>query len=419
MLVKCPECELQVSDKATICAHCGYPLKEDAASSTSTRRKKYNKRRRLPNGFGQISEIKNRNLRNPFRAMICVGKDQYGKFLIKPLKPQSYFRTYNEAYEAILEYHKNPYDLSPGLTVEELYEKWSETYFKTLNSETSIRTVTSAWNYCSILYKMKVSDLRARHIKGCIEDGYRIETTGKNKGEKIYASASTKSRIKSIFNLMLDYALEYELVDRNYARTFEISKDVINEISEKKQEHVIFSEDEINILWSNLGKVKFVDWILIQMYMGWRPQELAVLKLTDVNLEKATITGGMKTDAGKCRTVPIHSRIFDLVKQNYDFATDIGSEFLFNDKGQTHSGRWKITYDKYAKRFQKVCDQLQLNSEHRPHDPRKTFITRAKKAGVDEYAIKAIVGHKANDITESIYTDRDVEWLRADIEKIK
>lgn len=27
MLITCPECELQVSDKAYTCPHCGYPLK--------------------------------------------------------------------------------------------------------------------------------------------------------------------------------------------------------------------------------------------------------------------------------------------------------------------------------------------------------------------------------------------------------
>ena len=27
MLTKCPECDLQVSDKAYTCPHCGYPLK--------------------------------------------------------------------------------------------------------------------------------------------------------------------------------------------------------------------------------------------------------------------------------------------------------------------------------------------------------------------------------------------------------
>lgn len=30
MIINCPECELQVSDKAYSCPHCGFPLKEDA-----------------------------------------------------------------------------------------------------------------------------------------------------------------------------------------------------------------------------------------------------------------------------------------------------------------------------------------------------------------------------------------------------
>ena len=70
MLIKCPECDLQVSDRAFACPHCGYPLKEQPKPV----RKSSRKRRRLPNGFGQISELKGRNLRKPFRAMVTVGK---------------------------------------------------------------------------------------------------------------------------------------------------------------------------------------------------------------------------------------------------------------------------------------------------------------------------------------------------------
>lgn len=56
---------------------------------------------------------------------------------------------------------------------------------------------------------------------------------------------------------------------------------------------------------------------------------------------------------------------------------------------------------------------------HRPHDPRKDFITEAKRFGMDEYALKRIVGHSIQDITERVYTKRDIEWLRSEIEKIK
>ena len=101
MLTKCPECELQVSDKAISCPHCGYPLNANVIQKNS--RRNITKRRRLPNGFGQISEIKGRNLRKPFRAMVTIGKTSTGKPIPKLLKPQAYFASYNEAYEALVE----------------------------------------------------------------------------------------------------------------------------------------------------------------------------------------------------------------------------------------------------------------------------------------------------------------------------
>lgn len=71
-----------------------------------------------------------------------------------------------------------------------------------------------------------------------------------------------------MFNLMLDYALEYEIVEKNYARTFEISDDIVKEKEEAKVPHIIFTEDEMKVLWENVGKVQFVDWILMQCYMA-------------------------------------------------------------------------------------------------------------------------------------------------------
>lgn len=414
-LIKCPECELQVSDKALACPHCGYPLDR---SVSRQRRKESTKRKRLPNGFGSITEIKGKNLRNPFFARVCVGKTEFNKPILKSLKPIAYFPTYNKAYEALVEYQRNPYDLDSDITVEQLYEKWTDDYFPKLK-DSAVRTITSGWMYCNSIKTMRAKDVRARHIKGVMDEGYRIEYRGKNKGEKVFATASTKARIKSMFNLMFDYALEYEIVQINYARTFDISDEIVQEKEESKREHIPFSDDELKCLWDNRDRVRFADWILIQCYMGWRPQELATLRLDEINLDDRYMQSGMKTDAGKQRIVPIHSKIFELVKSNYDYAQSISSEFLFNDKGQTHSSSTRITYDKYRHRFDKVIEALKLNPRHRPHDPRMTFITNAKKAGVDEYALKAIVGHKIQDITESTYTVRDIEWLRKDIEKIK
>lgn len=413
-LMKCPECGLQISDKALSCPHCGYPL--DNAVKKKKGRGPATKRKRLPNGFGSITEIKGKNLRNPFFARVCVGKTELNKPIVKSLKPQAYFKTYNEAYEALMEYNKNPYDLDKDITAEQLYELWTTEYFAQI-ADNSARNITSAWAYCSSVYKMRVKDIRIRHIKGCIDDGFRIEERGKNKGKKKYTSPVIKGKIKSTFNLMLDYAMEHDIVTTNYARSFDLTAAVTAEQAAAQTPHIPFTAEELQILWNNVGKVPYVDWILIQCYMGWRPQELATLRLDEVHLDQWYMQAGMKTDAGKQRIVPIHTRIRDFVKKKYDYALSIGSVYLLNDKSQT-SGSWKLSYDKYASRFKKVVKQLNLNPDHRAHDPRKTFVTNCKKAGVDEYAIKAMVGHNIKDITEATYTVRDLEWLRSDLEKL-
>lgn len=413
-LTKCPECGLQVSDKAVACPHCGYPLCGDAQPIKSPKRS--NRRKRLPNGFGSIVKLNGRNLRNPFWARVCVGKDEFAKPILKPLKPRAYFATYNDAYAALLDYNRNPYDLANDLTVKELYDKWSAQYYPGLSAQAQ-RTLKSAWSYCSSIADMRARDVRARHIKGVMENGYRIEYKGPRKGEKIHPTAGLQIRIKTVFNMMLDYGVEYELLDKNYARTFDISSTLASEQRAATKGHIAFTEDEVAKLWDNVDKVKYVDWILIQCYMGWRPQELATLRLEEVNIEKWYMRAGMKTDAGKQRIVPIHSKIRPLVQRCYDFAESIGSEYLLNDKPQG-SRSWEVSYNKYRSRFAKVIEQLDLNPLHRPHDPRKTFVTRGKKAEMDEYALKKMVGHTIEDITEAVYTERDIEWLRADLEKL-
>ena len=411
-LIKCPECDLQVSDKAISCPHCGYPLYTKAIKRQHN---KSTKRKRLPNGFGTISKLKNKNLRRPFRAQVCVGKNFYGRPIYKSLKPQSSFETYNDAYAALMEYHKNPYDLDSDLTVEQLYEKWSEEYFKALSSPSSERTVKSAWNYCSSIYGMRAKDLRARHIKGCMEDGTYIVN-----GEEKHPSPTTKTKIKSLFNLMLDYAEEHELVDKNYARTFKLADDIIKDIEEEKKDHIDFTNEEMQKLWNNLYDVDYVDVLLIQCYSGWRPQELGLLKIENVDLDNWFITGGMKTDAGKDRVVPVHPKIRSLVKYRYQEAQKLGSEYLINcTDTRTHRSSLKLTYDKYRHRVDKIIEQLELNPDHRAHDGRIQFATMAGDAKMNEYAVKRIMGHKIKDITENTYTKRKREWLMEEILKIK
>lgn len=378
MLLKCPECELPVSDKAISCPHCGNPMKQTSHSPSRTSKK----RMRLPNGFGQITELKDRNLRKPFRVMVTVGKNAYGRPICKLLQPHAFFETYNEAYMALVEYNKNPYELETSITVKELYDKWTNDYFLNI-AESSKRTINAAWAYCKPLYDMNVKLIRVGHIKGVIKD---------------CESQNIKNRIKSLFNLMLDYAIEYGIVDKNYARDFKIERaDVI-------KGHKVFTDEEMETLW-NKTSIPFVNIILLQCYTGWRPQELCLIKRKDCDVDEFTITGGMKTEAGKNRTVPVCTAIKEVFLKVFWISTSLGCDNLICRLDGT-----PYTYDMYYKDFKKQMAIYEMN--HSPHDPRKQFITMLKNKGADEYAIKYLCGHAIDDLTEKIYTERSIDWLR-------
>ena len=250
----------------------------------------------------------------------------------------------------------------------------------------------SQWQYLSVLHNKKIALVRTSDLKAAI-DSVNTESYEVLKG------------LKTLLNQLYDYAVMMDFVDKNYARQLKLNI----KKEEVENPHLTYSEEELEILWNNKDD-ELAKSILIECYMGWRPNELLSIKLSDIDELEMTIIGGSKTDAGKDRVVPVASKIRPLVEY-----------FIKKSKESSYSNKlfyqWP-SYFSYYKKYKSLIVSLGLNENHRPHDARKTFITRAKKKGLDEFAIKRLVGHTISDITERVYTERDVEWLRAEIEKL-
>lgn len=143
-------------------------------------------RHRLPSGFGQISEIRKKNLTKPFRAMVTVGRKENGRPICKLLKPVAYFETYEEAYAALEEYHARM-----GSTMCELFNMW----FNEKRPEMSHpEIVRSDWSRCSSVWHIGVKDVRNTDLRACVQQ------------ENI--TPSEKARIAFLFRRLFDYARE-------------------------------------------------------------------------------------------------------------------------------------------------------------------------------------------------------------------
>ena len=336
--------------------------------------------------------------------MVTVGKTETGRPICKLLKPESYFRTYNEAYEALVEYGKHRSDSvapkKPEITLDSLFKEWYSEISSEGHSESYIKFVRSCWNHVEKIYSMPISSVKAKELREFIVN---LDT-----------SSGLKSRIKGILSAMFDYAMTLEYIDHNPVKIFKLPKAIAAESRMTKQSHIAFTADEMENLWEASKTNEFAKIVLIQCYSGWRPGELLEIKLKDVDLEKWTFVGGNKTASGKNRIVPIHSKVQSFVKFFFDKALRLQSKYLFTTEDWgVHMG-----YENYSRMFREDLIDTGISKEHRPHDPRKFFITEAKRKLVDEYAIKRLVGHQISDITENVYTERDVEWLRSELEKM-
>lgn len=368
-----------------ICPCCG------AKVNINPKKKVKKNHKRLPNGFGQISEIKGQNLRKKFRVMVTVGKDETGKPISKLLKPEAYFSTYNEAYQALVKYNQNPIDLTKVVTVKELYDLWYQEKLKEKLSTSRYQALNISFNHLSPLHDKVITEVRRLQVMNVLDT---------------IQAPSARILARKIMQNIYEYAVKCEFMDNNPMQYLSIDKVANAQIKENYKGHKSFTDEEMGILWQNIND-PVVQMMIIQCYTGFRPQELCTLNINNVNLTKWEIVGGMKTDNGINRTVPIHQKIRTYVEMTYNDAITNNREYLF----KLHK------YKQYYFQFQQTCKKLGI-SMHSPHDARVQFVSMCKKYNVDEYAVKKVVGHSISDITEKYYTKVTPDWIHNEIGKI-
>lgn len=340
------------------------------------------------NGAGSVTKCSDRR-RKPWKAVVTQGH-YYDPESGRPKqrrKVVGYYRTKADAENALADYRRSPYDLDARkITFSEVYEKWSAVHFEKI-SASLVRTYRSAYGHSQPLHSLKFRDIRPHHIEQAMAEAD--------------AGSATKNNIRQLCGLLYKYALKNEICATNYAAMCDgVSPDAPTIIRK------VFTAEEESALWDSLD-YPYTDMVLIGLYSGWRPQELAVLKAADVDLDNGVMYGGLKTRAGKRRAVPIHSAVLPLIKKRIEN----GAGMVFLDEKEL-----KMTYGKYRARFNKICQEFGFS--HTPHDTRHTFVTRAKEAGMNDFVLKLIVGHAIDDITEKVYTHRKIMELKAEMEKI-
>ena len=269
---------------------------------------------RNANGYGSVVKLSG-NRRRPFEVRVNTHMDERYYPVYDVL---GRFSTREEGMIALAEYNRSPYSISDReITFSHLYEKFYQykyEYSGKTYSRSSRDCTKSAYKYCSALYGLTYSRLRA-------DDFRRILGQTNSKGSPL--SHALQEHIKNLFTQMDKYALQNDIIEKGYSSFAAIT------VPEDDMPGIPFTADELQILWKNKD-VPWVDNILIYIYSGWRILELILMPKENIDLKEGTFKGGLKTAAGKNRIVPIHSKIRSFVEHRLD--TNKGILFSLNDR---------------------------------------------------------------------------------------
>ena len=340
---------------------------------------------RNPNGYRSVSKLAGKR-RKPWAVKITVSWTDDGKQIRKYL---SYHNTRAEALQALADYNANPYQFETiSITFAEIYNKWSDYKFNEVG-ESSIIGYKAAFKACEPLHNMKFSEIKTAHLQNLIQN------CGKAHG--------SLRKLKVLFTQLYAYAMKNDIIAKDYSKFVEIGRNKAE--STRKP----FSNKEISSLLEHSNNIEFIDTILIMIYTGLRIGELLEIKTENVNLFDKTITGGLKTDSGKNRLVPIHNKIFNFIKIRLE---ENNTGFLIHN-----SFGKQMKYSNYLReKFEPIMQQL--NMKHRPHDCRHTFATLLNNAEANATSIKKLIGNSSFITTEKIYTHKKIDELRKALELV-
>lgn len=331
------------------------------------------------NGMGTIYKIKNSRRRKPWVARVTIGwvLNAEGKAVQKKYVIGT-FATQREAQIALSDYTKLPYDTSHvDMSFKNLFEYWEEHDGALLAKNTR--------NSYKNVYK---------HLAPLHDKAYRMITAAEIEDISQKLSTALQTNLKSLIYAMDKTAHKLDIPIKT------VSSIMSKVTYEKTFDRKPFTEDEIETLWRTSSDNNHNLLVLTYIYTGWRFRELLGIRKDDVDLKEWTMTGGLKTAAGKNRVVPIHPRIRQYIQHLYSQST---TEMLIDLSETGVRTRFKQSLSK-------------LGMSHVIHETRHTFRTRLFNAGVNNVIIDRLCGHVSKSTGEAVYTHVTLDQLREAIE---
>ena len=361
----CKKCKKEIPDWSVFCNLCGAKQLREKSS------------RRRGNGQGTVFKDKN----GTWVAEVTIGWDDEDGKLVRRSRRKRGFATKNEALAHIPAMRQDLPQQDMNVKFKDLYKKWMERHEEKVVRST-INCYKSAYKYFSPLYYVEIAKIRTEHMQKCIDECPH----GKR----------TKENMKALGTSLWRYAMELDIVDKNYAEFLYIKK-------EEKTEKITFTEDQLDTMWASLDSIPNLKYVLLLCYTGLRLSEMLGALTENYHPEDGYFITGSKTDAGKNRIITISPKI-------KPFFAEFGkSKHLF-----TELSAKKFRNELYYPALDALgYDPLNEEGKHinTPHICRHTFATLMKEVDAPATDKQKLIGHSKFEMTAH-YTHTDLGSLK-------
>lgn len=270
---------------------------------------------------------------------------------------------------------------SSTATFNALYLLWSTEHYPKVSKDTE-NGYSAAYAKCTSLHLRDFSALKTADLQSLIDKAKALPTSNKSKDGNAELGRRGKENIKSLLSNMYNYAIKNDIVAKDYSKFIELEK-------KPKPKKDAFTPDELETLWEDYNSGNsFTGIMLIMMYTGMRYGEISTIKKSNIYLNERYMVGGIKSDAGIDREIPICDLIYPIVENLYNG----NKKKLLEISEKMFYTQFYITLERLA--IRKLT----------PHCCRHTTATALANAGIAPAIIIAILGHEDYSTTLKNYT---------------
>jgi len=328
------------------------------------------------------------NRRRPYAIKIAY-EDRPGLWKQRYL---SYHESAKEAQQALERYNlEQVHPNTAPVTLQEIYDLWAGRKYARAG-KASVASYKASWIRLSLLASKPMDRITIDDLQQIID---KDEVNGLSK--------SSINNDKILMRALFKFAMERDIIVKDYSAFIEMPS------VEAKHEKNAFTEAQVKQLEMMAAEGSpWADTVLMLCYTGFRITEFLQLTPFSYDGKADCLRGGIKTEAGKNRVVPVHPKIKPCLLAWLDKK---GATIICDGHGKPITDKW------YRNNVFPAIAQALGVPNATPHWCRHTFASMLHAAQADDLAIKRILGHANSDVTEH-YTHTDITFLRRELLKL-